>query len=66
MPPHMKKRQVTVKRRGEGAVVPVGVSCTETEDAFYVRVRPTEDNKYLRVKIAKAELELTDSEKVEW
>ena len=47
---------VEVADREEGAVVPQGVSCTETFACYYIRVR--KDDKILTIKVNKNSLKV--------
>jgi len=47
----MDEKDVKVQKREEGAIIPEGVSCTETESAYYIRVR--NGNRKIAIKIPK-------------
>jgi hypothetical protein len=33
------EKEIRIQKREEGAIIPEGVSCTETEKSYYIRVR---------------------------
>lgn len=52
---------VFVQPRAEAALVPEGASCTETEVAYYLRVR--EADKYVLIRVLKGSLDVTNVSK---
>jgi hypothetical protein len=51
------ENKVTIHSREECAIVPQGVSCTETIMAYYIRIRKAD--KILSIRVAKETLEPT-------
>ena len=51
--PHKK---IDLYSREECESVPDGVSCTETEAAYYLRIRPDNKNCYLTIRVDKKHL----------
>lgn len=45
----MEEKQVPIQKREECELIPEGVSCTETEDTYYIRVRQGNRKVVLRV-----------------
>lgn len=62
-----KQRELKVKKREECTVVPIGVSCTETPETWYIRIRPQE-NTICTIRVSKktfitsSQVEIVDDE----